>query len=86
MENHVSSIRTQIYLPYDLHQEVVERAKKNGISFAAQVRQDLKRPKKTIAKKNYFLAAKGIIKDESATDISANSAKYLKQMYEEKIP
>ena len=86
MDNHVSSVRTQIYLPYELHQEVVDRAKKRGISVAALIRQALTNNHKKPNTKNYYLAAKGVIKDETATDISSNSAKYLKQMYEEKYP
>lgn len=86
MDNPVSAVRTQIYLPYDLHQEVVRRAQKQGISIAAVIRKALTTTKKTGKSKNFFLAAKGIIKNETATDISSNSAKYLKQMYEEQYP
>jgi hypothetical protein len=86
MENHVTSVRTQLYFPYDLHQEVLARAKKQGLSFAAQVRKELTKTKKVKRVKNDLLQYSGIIKDETATDISINSAKYLKQMYEELYP
>lgn len=92
----VSDRRTQIYLPEELYQLVKAEANKKNASIAQiirrSIRQALKPTKKSIDKKqktklsNPFLKFAGILSDKSAPDLSSNTPKYLREMYQQKRP
>lgn len=87
LNKRVSDRRTQVYLPEELYQMVVEKAAQRGVSMAQVIREAVEKiePREEVkARKNDPIwDLVGMIKGEPA-DFSSNTRGYLREMYRAK--
>lgn len=92
LQQRVSEVRTQVYLPQQWHQQLCAYAKRRGVSLAQVFRDqvsDLVKKDTDVSKekawKEFMKHAGFAVDKDGASDVSSRSGEYWAQAIEEKL-